>query len=73
MRKLALLLVFILALTILIGCTTTQKGATMGGLLGAGMGAIIGHQSGHIGEGALIGGGVGAITGALIGSQLEEE
>ena len=37
------------------GCTTTQKGAGIGTLIGAGTGAIIGHQSGHGAEGALIG------------------
>ena len=46
----------------------TQRGAVAGGLLGAGAGAIIGHQSGHTAEGALIGGAAGATTGALIGN-----
>ena len=36
-------------------------------MLGAGAGAIIGHQSGDAGEGALIGAGLGALTGAIIG------
>jgi uncharacterized membrane protein len=49
------------------GCTTTQKGAGIGGMLGAGTGAIIGHQTGKAAEGALIGGAVGATAGALIG------
>jgi Glycine zipper len=50
------------------GCATTpvQQGAWTGGALGAGLGAIIGNQSGDAGEGALIGAGVGALTGALI-------
>ena len=52
---------------LLSGCTTTQKGALVGSAVGAGSGAIIGHQSGHRGRGALIGAGVGAITGALVG------
>jgi hypothetical protein len=55
------------------GCTGTQKGATVGGLLGAGLGTIIGYQSGHAGEGALIGGAVGAAGGALAGDAMEEK
>lgn len=56
------------------GCNTTptQDGAIAGGALGAGAGAIIGHQSGKAGEGALIGAGVGAVGGALIGDQVDE-
>ena len=54
------------------GCQTTpvQDGALIGGALGAGSGAIIGHQSGYGGEGALIGAGAGALAGALIGDQV---
>jgi len=54
-----------------VGCETTpaQNGAIQGGALGAGAGAIIGHQSGHTGEGAVIGGAAGALGGALIGEQ----
>ncbi len=55
------------------GCTTTQKGALAGGGLGAGLGAIIGHQSKHTGEGALIGGGLGALGGALLGEQMDKK
>jgi len=46
----------------------TQRGAVTGGLLGAGAGAIIGHQSGRTAEGALIGAAAGGTTGALIGN-----
>ena len=60
----ALLLVLVVAV---VGCTNTQKGAGIGTLIGAGAGAIIGHQSGHAAEGALIGGVAGAAGGALIG------
>ena len=49
------------------GCTSTQQGAVIGSAVGAGTGAIIGHQSDHRTEGALIGAGIGAITGALVG------
>ena len=57
------------------GCNTTpvQDGVVAGGLLGAGAGAIIGHQSGNQGEGALIGAAAGALAGALIGDQVDEQ
>ena len=51
----------------------TQRGAVVGGLLGAGAGAIIGNQSGHAGEGALIGAGAGALGGAAIGNAQDTE
>ncbi len=70
MKRLGLVLLVSLLLT---GCTGTQKGATVGGLAGAGLGAIIGYQSGHMGEGALIGGAVGAAGGALAGDAMEEK
>lgn len=62
------------AAAVFAGCNTTptQEGAIAGGALGAGAGAIIGHQSGNAGEGALIGAGVGALGGALIGDQVDE-
>lgn len=65
-------LMFIAAIA-LIGCTTTQKGAAVGGLGGAALGGIIGHQSGHGAEGAVIGGAVGAISGALVGEKLDKK
>ncbi len=61
--------VMVLCLISIAGCTTTQKGAATGGVIGAGVGAIIGHQSGHETEGAVIGGAGGAAAGALIGEQ----
>ncbi len=56
------------------GCHTTpvQDGAVVGGALGAGTGAILGHQVGKGGEGALIGAGIGALTGALVGDQIDK-
>jgi len=38
---------------------------------GAGLGAIIGNQSGHTAEGAAIGAAVGALGGALAGKEVE--
>ena len=50
----------------------TTQGAVLGGLLGAGTGAIIGNQSDHAGAGTAIGAGLGALGGGLIGHALEE-
>ena len=71
-RRTGLLLLGVLAVTAGLGCNTTpvQDGAILGGALGAGAGAIIGHQSGKQGEGALIGAAAGALTGALVGDQV---
>ncbi|MCP4645147.1 MAG: glycine zipper 2TM domain-containing protein [bacterium] len=72
--KLALLAATLCAAMGTMGCrtTTVQQGAVIGGALGAGTGAIIGHQQGKQGEGALIGAGAGALAGALIGDQVDE-
>lgn len=51
---------------IALGCETMGQSAGLGGLLGAGAGAIIGNQSGHALEGALIGGALGALAGAVV-------
>jgi uncharacterized protein YcfJ len=50
-----------------------KRGAAIGGLLGAGAGAIIGHQSGRGLEGAAIGGAVGAGTGGLLGGARDDD
>ena len=56
------------------GCETKAgTGALVGGAAGAGIGAIIGHNShGRTGSGALIGGAVGALGGALIGNEMDK-
>jgi len=53
--------------------TKTGQGALLGGLLGAGTGAIIGEQTGHAGAGTAIGAGLGALGGAGIGSALDAQ
>ncbi|HQJ16323.1 MAG TPA: glycine zipper domain-containing protein, partial [Candidatus Omnitrophota bacterium] len=64
-----------------VGCASSPnraaEGSVIGGILGAGAGAIIGNQ-GHDRDqdrtrGALIGGAVGAIGGALAGSQIQKQ
>ncbi|MCE9544387.1 MAG: hypothetical protein K8T25_02535 [Planctomycetia bacterium] len=60
----------------LAGCQTpashTDQGALLGGLGGAGVGAIIGKQSGNTGAGAVIGAAAGALTGAVVGNKMDE-
>ena len=57
----------------LTGCESKAgTGAMIGGGAGAGLGAIIGHQSGKTGQGALIGGAVGAIGGGLVGNEMDK-
>lgn len=70
MKVYTLITIFIVAAIALAGCTTTQQGATTGGALGAGIGAIIGHQSDDTAEGALIGAAAGTAAGALIGESM---
>ncbi|TMA58616.1 MAG: hypothetical protein E6J80_04755 [Deltaproteobacteria bacterium] len=48
-----------------------EKGALVGGGLGAATGAIIGAAVGAPGAGAAIGGAVGALGGGVIGDQLQ--
>src|SRR6476661_3999576 len=58
----------------LAGCQSqAANGALIGGATGAGVGAIIGHNShNRTAEGALIGGAVGAVTGGLIGNEQDK-
>ena len=44
----------------------------MGGLGGAGVGALIGNAVGETGAGALIGAGVGALSGAAVGGAMDD-
>src|SRR5438128_1385279 len=57
------------------GCSeplgTREKGALIGGVGGAGAGALIGSAVGAPGAGAAIGGALGGIGGGLVGDQLQ--
>lgn len=56
------------------GCAShADRGAAIGGLGGAGVGALIGQASGHGAEGALIGAAVGALGGAAVGDQVDQD
>ena len=56
----------------ILGLSTTATNALGGGAIGAGTGAIIGHQHGKTAGGAAIGGGIGLVTGGLVGHQIEQ-
>lgn len=61
----------ILVLTLALGaCSQTEKGAAIGGLGGAAVGAAV---AGDPVEGAVVGGAVGAVAGALIGRASEPD
>ena len=70
----------VLCVGALVGCESVgtaaqskrNQGALLGGLLGAGTGAIIGNQTDHAGAGTAIGAGLGALGGGLLGNALEE-
>ncbi len=51
----------------------TKDGAILGGVAGAVIGGIVGHQNDETPEGALIGGAVGAIAGGMIGNQRQQQ
>jgi uncharacterized protein YcfJ len=51
----------------------TQRGLAAGALLGAGVGAIIGHQTGSAGQGAMVGAATGGAAGGLFGNAADQE
>ncbi len=62
----------------LAGCTTpygepnnTGTGALIGGLSGAGLGAMLSHH--NPGVGALFGGAAGAVAGGVIGNSMDQQ
>jgi Glycine zipper len=57
------------------GCQSyyADRGTAIGGLGGAGVGALVGHSIGHTGAGALVGAGVGALTGNAIGTKMDDD
>jgi osmotically inducible lipoprotein OsmB len=75
-----LLKISILSVTLfgIVGCageplSTREKGTLIGGVAGAGGGALIGAAVGHPGAGAAIGGLGGAATGYAIGNHEQNE
>ena len=65
----------LLIVTASCGCRSPyyqDRGTAVGGLGGAGIGALVGSSSGHAGTGALIGAGVGALAGNMVGGALDD-
>jgi len=65
----------LLILATAVGCNSpyhADRGALVGGLLGAGTGAIVGDHMGSAGAGTAIGAGIGALSGAAIGQGMDE-
>ena len=63
------------AITPLAGCASpyyADRGAALGGVTGAGVGALVGSSVRHPLAGALVGAGVGAISGAAVGTGLDQ-
>lgn len=70
--RIAIICLLIVSLVSLAGCTTTQKGATIGAVGGAAAGAAIGYwgfdqNSSDAAAGAAIGAVTGAVAGAVMG------
>ncbi len=69
---------FLSVVTVIALCGTSQaqsyrnQDAAVGGIAGAVIGGIIGHQNDETPEGALIGGAVGAIAGGLVGNAKDQ-
>jgi osmotically inducible lipoprotein OsmB len=76
-RLMAHVLSMLMMLAVL-GCygqplSTREKGTLLGGVAGAGAGALIGSAVGHPGAGAAIGGVGGAAVGYGIGNHMQNE
>ena len=71
MKRLMLLIISVSLLGS--GCTTTERYATTGGLIGATTAGIVGHQYDKGVEGAGIGGVVGTATGVVLGERLKKK
>lgn len=73
--RLPSLTVLALAASLTVSCTSgpnARTGTVVGGLGGAALGGIVGHQSGRGLEGAAIGGALGALGGNLIGGSQDQ-
>jgi len=70
---------FLIAMAVsMLGCygaplSPREEGTLIGGVAGAGGGALIGSAAGSPGAGAAIGGLLGAGTGYLVGNQIQNE
>jgi len=71
----AMLCVVTLSVSMLAGCSWTQRGAALGGAAGAAIGGGWAAGAGELsaGEGALVGLAAGGLAGALIGDQFDQK
>ena len=74
MKRLLLLAVVVVVGVALSSCTTVQKGAAAGGVVGAAVGGTWANNYGLLSaaEGALVGTATGGLVGALVGDQFED-
>jgi outer membrane protein OmpA-like peptidoglycan-associated protein len=68
MKRFLFVLIFLCASCENASFRNREKGALAGGAMGAGLGAIVGNQTGNSGAGIAIGAGLGALAGAIIGN-----
>ena len=71
--QLCLLLLFLLSSPLAQAQSFRKQDAGIGGLAGAVIGGIIGHQNDEVAEGALIGGAVGALAGGILGTEKDQQ
>ena len=67
MKKLSGIMLALSLATAVTGCTTTEKGAVVGGVGGALVGQAIGGDTGS----TLLGAAIGTVAGGLIGNSME--
>src|SRR5687767_2122613 len=69
----ALIALTVLQLSACASWGNREKGAVVGAAAGAGVGAVIGNQTGSTARGAIIGAVVGGTAGAIIGHQMDQQ
>jgi uncharacterized membrane protein len=75
MKKSAIVIFLASGLMVLNGCADMdqrQRSTATGGVVGAGVGAVIGNQSGNPVTGAVVGGAAGALIGNQVGRSREQ-
>ena len=69
----ALIALTVLQLSACASWGNREKGAVVGAAAGAGVGAVIGNQTGSTARGAIIGAVIGGAAGAVIGHQMDQQ
>lgn len=76
MKKLAILMVLVMAVAAIAGCGSWRKrdkGAVIGAGAGAVVGGVIGKQAGNTAAGAILGAVIGGAAGAYIGNYMDNQ